>query len=171
MSQARKARATRSHVVSIRLKKQQMDGLRKLALRFGRTPSETSAILLEECLRRNSYGGIDFRDSVAGRLAYAEGSSLAVWEVAMIARGYKNDEDKTAKHLGWTVYKVRAALNYAYDFADEINALIDDNNSHSFSDLSRRLPNAELFVLRSSTNELDKVSRSLQERKKPSSKK
>ena len=34
----------------------------------------------------SEYALIDFRDSVVGRQAYMQGSSLAVWEVMMIAR-------------------------------------------------------------------------------------
>jgi len=75
-----------SQVVSMRLKEAQMERLRRAARRLGLTPSETSARLVEEALRRNDFAFLDFRDSPVGRQACLQGSSLAVWEVVLVAR-------------------------------------------------------------------------------------
>jgi hypothetical protein len=77
-----------SHVVSMRLRDEQMERLRRLARRLGYTPSEASALLLEEALRTAEFAFIQFRNSPGGRQAYVAGSSPAVWEVVMVARGY-----------------------------------------------------------------------------------
>ena len=50
---------------------------------------------MEEGLRRSEFAYIDFRDSAAGRQAYMQGSSLAVWEVAMLLRDYDGTKQVT----------------------------------------------------------------------------
>ena len=60
--------------------------LKRMANRHGWTPSDASARLVEEGLRRSEFAFIDFRDSLAGRQAYMQGSTLAVWEVMLLSR-------------------------------------------------------------------------------------
>ncbi len=93
----------------------------------------------------DEFAFIDFRDSPSGRQACVQGSTLAVWEVAWIARGYKNAVEKTAAHLGMSPLKVKAALNYAQAFPDEVQKAIQEHESCDFASLSRMLPQAEIF--------------------------
>jgi hypothetical protein len=72
-------RRTRPVVISMRLPAESGNRLKRMANRHGWTPSETSARLVEEGLRRSEFAYIDFRDS-AGRQAYVQGSTLAVWK-------------------------------------------------------------------------------------------
>jgi hypothetical protein len=88
---------------------------------------------------------IDFRDSSAGRQACIQGSSLAVWEVMLLVRSYDNDLAATAKHLQWPEAKVRAAVNYAEAFADEIAQALDEYRALDFTALQRLLPQAVEF--------------------------
>lgn len=136
-----------SQVVSMRLREEQMERLRRTARQCGRTPSETAAALLEEALRRNEFAFIDFRNSPAGRQAYVQGTSLAVWEVVLVARSCGMDAKKTAELLRWPAARIKAALNYAAAFPEEIEAAIQDNDAMSFEALSRMLPQAEEFVV------------------------
>jgi hypothetical protein len=134
-----------SHVVSMRLRDDQIERLRKQARRLGRTPSETAALFVEEALRMAEFAYVEFRNSIIGRQAYMTDSSLAVWEVVMVARGHGGDIAATAKHLQWPPVKVEAALNYAAAFPDEIEAALKDNDK-SFEELKRMLPGLEEFV-------------------------
>jgi len=59
---------------------------------------EATAQLIEEALRHEDFRAIAFRDSVLGRQAYVIGSTLAVWEVVMVAEQYALDAEKTAAH-------------------------------------------------------------------------
>jgi hypothetical protein len=136
-----------SKVVSMRFKDAQIVRLQRIARRLGRTPSEAGALLVEEGLRRAEFGGIDFRDSAAGRQAYLQGSSLAVWEVVFLARNYEMDSPLTAEHLEWPVSRVQAALNYAAAFPDEIEAAIADNAAYDLTALSRMLPETAIFTV------------------------
>src|SRR3954465_12726611 len=102
---------------------------RRIANQPGWTISEASERLVEEGLRRSEFAFIDFRDSSAGRQAYLQGTSLAVWEVVMVADSYGSDPRRAAKHFRWPESKVRAALNYAKAFPEEIKAAIEENRS------------------------------------------
>jgi hypothetical protein len=152
-----------SMVISMRLSNKSGERLKRMATRHGWTASDASARLVEEGLRRADFAFIDFRDSVAGRLAYIQGSSLAVWEVMMLARDYEHGSKSSvggdklkaeldcvtgvAKHLRWPEAKVKAAFNYAKAFPDEVNEAMADNDSVSFKTLSQMLPQAKDFIV------------------------
>ena len=135
-----------SHVISMRLKDDQLKRLQRLARRLGRTPSETSSLLVEEALRQSEFGHIEFRNSPVGRQAYVKGTSLAVWEVVSIAQDYQMNVDKTSEHLDWPKFRVQAAMSYAKAFAVEIAAAIEDNEHYNFETMSCMLPQAARVV-------------------------
>jgi len=139
-------KTTRSTVISMRLPAASGKRLKRMANRHGWTPSDASARLVEEGLRRSEFAFVDFRDSAAGRQAYIHGSSLAVWEVILLIRGYRDDAQAVAKHLGWPEAKVRAAVNYAEAFAGEIDEALAENSAASFTSIRRMLPQAREFV-------------------------
>ncbi len=137
-----------SIVISMRLPAASTTRLKRMASRHGWTPSDTSARLVEEGLRRAEFAFIDFRDSIVGRQPCIQGSGLAVWEVAMLLRDYKGDIKAVAKHLEWPVARVQAAANYAEAFPTEIADALAENDSMDFNALKRLLPEAELSVAR-----------------------
>ena len=134
-------------VISMRLPAKSGNRLKRMATQHGWTPSDASARLVEEGLRRADFAFIDFRDSAVGRQAYIQGSSLAVWEIMLLARDYKDDVLRVAKHLRWPEAKVQAAVNYANAFPDEIEAALADNDAMDFASLSQMLPQAKEFVI------------------------
>ena len=141
-------RTSDSMVISMRLPVKSGQRLKRMATRHGWTPSDASARLVEEGLRRTDFAFIDFRDTIVGRQASIQGSSLAVWEVIRLAREYKSDAAAVARHLRWPEAKVHAAFNYARAFPDEINQAIADNDAMDFQSLSQMLPQAQEFVVR-----------------------
>ena len=52
-----------SQVISTRLPDRTAERLKQLAREWGKTPSETSAILIEESLRESEFPYIEFRQS------------------------------------------------------------------------------------------------------------
>ncbi len=126
--------------------------LKRMANRHGWTASDASARLVEEGLRRSEFAFIDFRDSAAGRQAFVQGSSLAVWEVALLLRAYKQNGAAVARHLGWSEPRVRAAAHYAEAFPEEIATALADNDAVDLKALKRMLPQTEEFVPRSLRN-------------------
>jgi uncharacterized protein (DUF433 family) len=116
-----------SSVVSLRLKDEQIERLRRAARRLGRSPSAAAALLLDESLRQGEYPFIEFRDSPVGRQAYLQGTRLAVWHVATLAREFEGNVSNTATYLEIPEAQVIAALAYASAYRDEIEAAIADN--------------------------------------------
>src|SRR3954464_4535035 len=130
----------RSVVISMRIPLTSEKRLRRMANRHGWTARDTSARLVEEGLRRSEFAFLDFRDSPAGRQAYIQGSSLAIWEVMLLLRSYKGNVKDVAKHLNWPEARVRAALYYSEAFPAEVNDAIAENDSTDFDSLKRMLP-------------------------------
>jgi hypothetical protein len=133
-------------VISMRLPAESGKRLKRMANRHGWTPSDISARLVEEGLRRSEFGFIDFRDSPAGRQAYIQGSTLAVWEVMLLVDSYKHSVPAVAGHLQWPEVKVQAAVDYAGAFPEEIDAAMAENEATNFETLKRMLPQAVEFV-------------------------
>ncbi|HET9802014.1 MAG TPA: hypothetical protein VFP96_02140 [Candidatus Acidoferrum sp.] len=144
-------RTTRSTVISMRLPTESGKRLKRLANRHGWTPSDASARLVEEGLRRSEFAFIDFRDSPAGRQAYVQGSSLAVWEVMLLVYSYEASISSVSRHLKWPEVKVQAAINYAKAFPEEIESALSENAATDFEALKRMLPQAAQFAFTSST--------------------
>lgn len=139
-------KSNRSTVVSMRLPAESGNRLKRMANRHGWTASDASARLVEEGLRRAEFAFVDFRDSGAGRQAYLQSSSLAVWEVLLIVQSYKADVAAAAKHLGWPEAKIQAAVNYARAFPEEIDGALAENEAMSFEALQRMLPQGAEFA-------------------------
>jgi hypothetical protein len=144
-------KSNHSMVISMRLPAASGKRLKRMANRHGWTPSDASARLVEEGLRRSEFGFIDFRDSPAGRQACLQGSTLAVWEVMLLVNSYQKDVSAVARHLKWPQAKVQAAINYAGAFPEEINEALADNQSTDFEALKRMLPQATEFVPKRTT--------------------
>lgn len=138
----------RSLVVSMRLPTESESRLKRMAKRHGWTTSDTSARLVEEGLRRSEFAYIDFRDSSAGRQAYIQGSSLAVWEVMFLVRSFQEDTAAAARHLQWPQAKVQAAVNYAQAFAQEIEEALEGQSAVDFEALRRMLPQTARVVVK-----------------------
>ena len=133
---------TRSVVISMRLPVESGVRLKRMATRHGWTPSDASARLVEEGLRRSEFAFIDFRDSAAGRQAHIHGSTLAVWEVLLLVKAYKGQVAAVAKHLQWPEARVQAAINYAEAFPQEVDQALAENAATDFDSLKRLLPGA-----------------------------
>jgi len=136
---------TPSTVISMRLPAASGTRLKRLASRHGWTPSDASARLVEEGLRRAEFAFIDFRDSPAGRQACIQGSSLAVWEIMLLLRAYRDDLKAVAGHLRWPKAKVQAAANYAEAYPDEIAGALAENDAAGLTALKRMMPQAVAF--------------------------
>ncbi|HWZ43984.1 MAG TPA: hypothetical protein VNW97_10925 [Candidatus Saccharimonadales bacterium] len=146
-------RKPRSIVISMRLSTDSERRLKRMAGRHGWTPSDASARLVEEGLRRSEFAFIDFRDSPAGRQAHIHGSTLGVWEVMLLLRSYKKDTSAVARHLRWPEAKVQAAVHYAAAFPEEISAAMAENDLTDIKTLKRMLPQTAVFVSRKTVKE------------------
>jgi uncharacterized protein (DUF433 family) len=134
-----------TRVVSIRLKDEQVERLKRFARRMGKTQSEMGALLIEEGMREAEFAQIEFRHSAAGRQPYLKGSTLAVWEVIMVARDHDMDLEQVARYFQRPTEWVRAAFHYYEAFPAEIDEAIEDNGSLGYQKLKRLLPQLELM--------------------------
>lgn len=134
--------------ISSRLRPEQERRLARKAKRMGRPASELGSLYIEEGLRRDDFAFLDLRDSSAGRQAYIQGSTLAVWEIVWIARGHGDDIQATAEHLQMAPMKVQAALNYAREFQEEIEEAIREQEAMDLEALRKLVPQVEEFPSR-----------------------
>ncbi|MBE9194349.1 transcriptional regulator [Synechocystis sp. LEGE 06083] len=133
-----------STVVSTRLPDLTHERLQRFARCLGKTPSETTALLVEESLRQQDFPYIEFRQTPLGRHAHLKNSTLAVWEVVRIAQGYALDPEKTAQHFQRPLPWVKSALLYADAYPEEINIAITDAGAVNETTLTRLLPQLEV---------------------------
>ncbi|MBE8994560.1 transcriptional regulator [Microcystis aeruginosa] len=136
-----------SQVISTRLPDRTAERLKQLARQLGKTPSETSAILIEESLRESEFPYIEFRQSPLGRQPYLKNSSLALWEVMQIAQSYALDEQKTAAHFHRPCEWVRSALLYAEAYQSEVEKAIAQSQTLNETTLKRLLPQLETITV------------------------
>ena len=137
--------STASTVISMRLPVATTARLKRVARQHGWTPSGASARLVEEGLRRAEFAFVDFRDSSVGRQAFVQGSTMAVWEVVLLVASHKGNASAVARHLGWPLTKVLAAMHYAEAFPDEIENALRENAETDLLALKRMLPQTVEF--------------------------
>jgi hypothetical protein len=132
-----------THVVSIRLRDDQVTRLKRFARRMGKSQSEMGAQFIEESMREAEYANIEFRDSVLGRQAYMKDSNLAVWEVILIAQDHDMNVERVAAYFRRPRAWVNAAFHYYESYREEIDPTLEDSRSMTFEKLKRLLPNLE----------------------------
>jgi hypothetical protein len=137
-----------TQVISMRLQDEQVTRLKRYARSIGKTAGETSALLVEECLRESEFAFIEFRSSPIGRQAYMKGSRLTVWWVVLAAKIYfQMDAQRTADHFRKPLAWVNAALNYYSAFPKEVDQAIEDHRASDFETLKRAVPNAQVLTI------------------------
>ncbi len=132
-----------SKVMSLRLQDDQAARLERTARALGKTPAQAAILLLEEALREREFPCITFRDSAFGRQAFLQGTRLAVWQVATVARGLGGDVQQVAAYFDIPERQAAALLRYAAAYPDEIQAAIEDNEAAE-DQLTQWVPTIEI---------------------------
>ncbi len=134
--------------VSVRIQSETKHWLERFSLRRG-SVSSAAARLIEEARRRETFRFIDFQDTSFGRLAYVQGSRIAVYFAWLTAKDYKLDAEKLAEHYRWSIAKAESVLAYAEKFSSEIeqeakhHAELDD-----FESLKSLLPSIQPITVK-----------------------
>jgi hypothetical protein len=136
-----------SQIVSLRLPDETAARLKASARRAGRSVNELGAISIEEWLRQTEFAEIEFRSFGGERHACLKGA-LPVWQLIMVAKGYRMNAARTAQHFRWPVNRVRAGFHYYAAHKEEIDRVIADNHSVTRQTLERLLPQLEVFQAR-----------------------
>jgi hypothetical protein len=131
---------TKTATLGVRMPQQTCEAIRQISQSQGRTPSDLLAEYAEEIARKHQFCYIEFRQTPLGRMAYVEGTRSAVWLVCDLVRQNQNDVFKTAELHEWPETWVRAAVNYAKAYPDEIEPLI--KRAHHISEEKLRQLNA-----------------------------
>ena len=102
--------------------------LRAFWQEHGDDPSTGLRRVAEEWWAMQRFPAIEFRDGVTGRRA-ALRDGPDVWEVAMVARDYRDDVDGLVAHFGGLVPReaLAQALAYAERFAEEVAGRVAEN--------------------------------------------
>src|SRR2546428_10359712 len=115
----------KSATLGVRMPKSTCEIIRQISASRGRTPSDLLAEYAEEISRMHRFCHIEFRDTPLGRMAYVEGTRSAVWLVCDLVRQNRGGVRQTARIHEWPETRVRAAVNYAKAYPEEIEALIE----------------------------------------------
>lgn len=83
-----------------------------------------------EAERMQRVPGIVFRDGTRERVPCIVGTGLEVWEVILSYRDFDKDIPALCDAFALTVGQVQAALTYARLYADEVEALIAENDAY-----------------------------------------
>jgi hypothetical protein len=118
--------------VSLQLEAATLDELAARSRETGESRSRLAQRYIEEGLRMERYPGIVFRDGPAGRRAALVGGP-DVWEVIPEIRDLDADNDAevtaVATWLNVPPSRIRAALGYYAEYADEIDTWIEENTA------------------------------------------
>ena len=115
----------KTYVMTVRLPKDLGLGVRRYSAQTGHKPARIGLLAVDEFLRRRNFPLIDFRDTAAGRVAYLKGTRLAVYWVVQAVRRLRGNLRRAAEAWQVPLEKLRAALQYAEAYPQEIKALQD----------------------------------------------
>ncbi len=102
-------------------------------------PGAAASQIIEEAKRHEQFRGVDFRDTLLGRIAYVQDSRVAVYFAWMTARDYGFDAEQVAGHFAWPLAKAESALAYAEAFPEEIREQMDAHGAMDESTALRSL--------------------------------
>ena len=127
-----------STTLSIRVPAETKRWLEKFSRSRG-SLSSAAGLLIEEARRHEQFRGVEFRDSPQGRLAFVQGTRVAVYFAWMTARDYRFETAKVAEHFGWPLWKVESFLAYAKAFQTEITQQVEEHAEIDDEEVLRRL--------------------------------
>jgi uncharacterized protein (DUF433 family) len=116
---------SKTYVITVRLPKDLGLGVRRYSAQTGCKPAKVGALAVDEFLRRQTFPLIDFRESAVGRVAYVKGTRLAVYWLADAVKRLRGNIKRAAELWELSPEKLRAALQYAEAYPQEIKVMRD----------------------------------------------
>ena len=126
---------------SMRIPEKLITELQSISQESGKDFSTVAKELLQEAIKMRRCPGVIFTEGVSGCRARIAGTGIEVWE---LIAGYKSvDEDfqrlRSAYH--WlTDQQLRSGIGYWKAYPDEIDRLIDQNESWTCEKINKRYP-------------------------------
>jgi hypothetical protein len=125
----------------LRIGAETLNALRDLSAQRGEPITRLAQRYIDEGMRLERHPGIFFRTGPAGRRAVIIGGP-DVWEVIAATRGARQRGDilvrAVAEGTGITEEKVRIAVSYYAEFAEEVDRFIERNEKEA-EEFRRRL--------------------------------
>ena len=126
---------------SLRIPQGTVEEIERIARETGRDFSSIAKDLLAEAIKMRRCPGIVFADGVSGRRARIAGTGLEVWEVISTYRSVNQDFSRLQKAYHWlTEQQLRAAIGYYTAYREEIDEVIERNESWSGDAVAKRFP-------------------------------
>ncbi len=126
---------------SLRIPQGIVEEIERIARETGREFSSIAKDLLAEAIKMRRCPGIVFADGVSGRRARIAGTGLEVWEVITTYRSVNQDFSRLQKAYHWlTEQQLRAAIGYYAAYREEIDEVIERNESWSRDAVAKRFP-------------------------------
>ena len=126
---------------SLRIPQGTFKEIERIARETGRDFSSIAKDLLAEAIKMRRCPGIVFADGVSGRRARIAGTGLEVWEVIITYRSVNQDFSRLQKAYHWlTEQQLRAAIGYYTAYREEIDEVIERNESWSRETVAKRFP-------------------------------
>lgn len=135
----------KTETISLRLPHTTNALIDREARRTRRSKSALVTELTEESLKARVFPGIAFRSCGRERRAFVLGTGLDVWEIVDSYRSFDSPE-AMSKKTDLTARQINLALTYHEHYAEEIDPLIEGNNT-PIEELAERYPMIDISYL------------------------
>jgi uncharacterized protein (DUF433 family) len=126
---------------SLRLPEETLKEIEQLATETGRDFSTVTKDLLTEAIKMRRCPGIVFGEGVSGRRAKVAGTGIEVWEIISMYRSVGKNVKRVKKAYHWlSQEQVKVALSYYSAYPEEIDRLIERNESWTKKKIQERHP-------------------------------
>jgi len=126
---------------SLRLPKETALEIEKISQESGLDFSTVTKDLLAESIKMRRCPGIVFADGVLGRRAKVAGTGIDVWEIIAAYHSVDQNFKRLEKTYHWLVQQqLRAAIAYYQIYPEEIDDLIERNNTWTRTAVFDRYP-------------------------------
>jgi len=126
---------------SLRLPKETALEIEKISQESGLDFSTVTKDLLAESIKMRRCPGIVFADGVLGRRAKVAGTGIDVWEIISAYHSVDQNFKRLEKTYHWLVQQqLRAAIAYYQIYPEEIDDLIERNNTWTRTAVFDRYP-------------------------------
>lgn len=132
---------------SLRIPRETLDDIEKIASETGREFSSIANALLAEAVRMRRCPGIVFVNGVIGRKAKIAGTGLDVWEIIATYISVNNNFPRLRKAYHWlSDQQIQAAIGYYTAYRDEIDRLVEQNESWNRKTIVDHYPFLDPFL-------------------------
>ncbi len=126
---------------SLRLPEETLKEIEQIAKETGQDFSAVTKDLLTEAIKMRRCPGIVFVEGTSGRRARVAGTGIEVWEIISSYRSLEQDFNRLRSAYHWlSTEQLRAALSYSSVYPQEIDRLIDQNESWNERKIKERYP-------------------------------